>query len=921
MRVSTTWLNAYLKKSLSTDEIVEALEKTEVEIEEVIQSPQLDKKIITSRVLNVIKHPNADKLHLVDIELGKSKARVVCGAPNVRAGLVVAYAQPGSILPDGMEITSREIRGEKSTGMLASAKELGLSEDHAGIIELDPGLPLGISLCDIDNMGDVLDVKTPANRWDMLSVLGLAREIAANSSNNQVIEPKRPEITYENREVVKVKEIGECKRFVSGVVKIDNTLSTPAWIVENLQAAGMRSINPIVDISNFVMLETGQPSHAYDAQKIKGSLQVRFAKSSETLTTLDGVSRKLSKEDLIIADSSGPVGLAGVMGGASTEVDESTTEIILEVANFNKTTIRRMALRHGLRSEASGRFEKGLPLPLPRYGFERAIQLLEDICKGKIENRPNDQLYGWPWIQHVGLGLRKAEAILGVKLDEKQIIEGLKARGFEAEHFSITKEARKHLGKPYVWGASFKKNGSDAFDCGYFVDYVYSLIGQMVGHQCLELFESGTEINVEDLKPGDAVFRDGPWEKLKREDRKGLSHIALYIGNGKIIHARDTIRNSKGKWEKLPQDQQMVVEESIEVITKDPDFRGARRYISSLNHIIAVTAPWWRTDIKSDVDLIEEAAKIVGYDNLPNTLPELPPMETSSHQMLPSLMKLREDLVAAGLFEVMTYSFVSEKDLERTNIDTTKVLSIENPMSTEQAYLRNSLFSSHLQVAARNNSYYEELYGYFELARIYNKNKKSDTLADEGWRLAVTVCGKNGLTRVKRVFDLLNQRYQLCLQYKRGNNDLLVLGRQATLQSEKIADINGEYGQVQPMVLDSFSIENEVSYGEIVLEPSIFCESPLKSQATLPYQLVSRDLTIEFNRDVLWQNIEKVFALQKNVTRVKFIDEFIDSTLEATNTKRISLRLWLDCGAQPKQEDIATLVEQIQHSAIQQITK
>jgi phenylalanyl-tRNA synthetase beta subunit len=930
MRVSIQWLNSYLKTALSTDEIVEALERTEVEIEEIIRTPELDKRIITAKVAKVTNHPNADKLKLVDIEFANKKTRVVCGAPNVRAGLVVAYTQPGTILPAGMEITEREIRGEISKGMLASGKELGISDDHSGLLELDPDLPLGISLCDIENLGEVLDVKTPANRWDMLSVLGLAREIASNTPKNLVKEPARAKIEYKNREVVKVKEIGECQRFVSGVVKIDNAAESPAWLVENLQSAGMRSINPIVDITNYVMLETGQPMHAYDAKKLQGALQVRFAKIDEPLSTLDGVARKLSKDDLVIADGSGAIGLAGVMGGASTEVDNTTTEIVLEVANFNKTTVRRMALRHGIRTEASTRFEKGLPLPLPRFAFERAMQLLVDICSAKPVSEPNDQLYGWPWIRHIGLRLRRAEAVLGTKLDERQIIDGLRARGFDAEHFSIAKEAKKHLGKPYLMGASFRVNGEDAFDCSYLIDRIYSKIGVFVGHTALGQFHHGEAVEIDSLKAGDVLFIEGKIEKsaidhyysqdehgkrIKKTLQKPMrvGHNGLYIGGGKVIQASH-FEKKNGAWIERKNAGVNIV--AVEEFTKAKDYLGARRYVKNFNHTIAITSPWWRSDVTTEADVIEEAAKIIGYDNLPNDLPELPPMDTSSHQMLPGLMALRKDLVAIGLFEITTYSFVSEKDLQKTASSSEDVLAIENPMSHEQAYLRSSLLSSHLQTAARNKSYYEDIYGYFELARVYIKNQKSPTLTDESWHLGITVIGDDSVARVKRVFDMVTKRYQLDFRYTRVEDSLYITGRTADVKSLRVPEVVGKYGQLQPNVLQSFGVQAELSFGEITLDSAMFVEPSQKSQPLLPYQLISRDVTLEVEKNVLWQTIELLYAAQAGVERTKFLDEFSDADLKKNNRKRVSLRIWLDCGAQPKQAEIAAATDSIEKAIL-----
>jgi phenylalanyl-tRNA synthetase beta subunit len=281
-------------------------------------------------------------------------------------------------------------------------------------------------------------------------------------------------------------------------------------------------------------------------------------------------------------------------------------------------------------------------------------------------------------------------------------------------------------------------------------------------------------------------------------------------------------------------------------------------------------------------------------------------------------MKLREDLVAMGLFEVTTYSFVSEQDLTRTQVDPKNVLAIENPMSHEQAYLRNSLLSSHLQTAARNANYSEKLYGYFELARVYAKSRTSATTAEESWHLAVTVIGENGLLRVKNVLDMLSERYQLNATYSRSENAMYILGRQAILESNRLPSIRGEYGQIRPAVLQQFSITNELSYGEVVLDEGMFVEPPQKAAALLPYQLVNRDITIEVDAIVLWQDLQAVISQQDSVVKTQFVSEFTNAELLAAQRKKITVRVWLDCGAQPAQEEITRTVEKIEKAILAQ---
>jgi phenylalanyl-tRNA synthetase beta chain len=321
MKIAIETLNRYLKQPRSTEAIIKLLERTEIELEEVITGGTLDPKIILVKTVDVQPHPNADRLRLVVVSDGRKKIRVVCGAPNVTVNQRVGLVPPGAVLPDGTKIETAKIRGEVSHGMLASAKELGLSDDHGGIhvFEEDQS-KLGTSLCDIVFSKDVLDIKTPANRWDYLSGVGIAREIAAYDDGQQVVEPEVGSYTYKNTEPVIVKAREDSRRFVSARLRLKNDAKSPTWLVDNLAANGIATHNPVVDITNFVMLETGQPSHAYDATTLSGCLEVRHAKKREKITTLDDEVRELSENDLVVCDASGPVGLAGVMGGASTQI-------------------------------------------------------------------------------------------------------------------------------------------------------------------------------------------------------------------------------------------------------------------------------------------------------------------------------------------------------------------------------------------------------------------------------------------------------------------------------------------------------------------------------------------------------------------------------------------------------------------------
>lgn len=920
MKVSVNTLNSYLKKKLDTSEIVKIIENSEVELEEVISGSDLDSKIIVTQVLSVRKHPNADKLKLVEIDDGKKKIWVVCGAPNVKAKMKVAYAKPGTILPDKHKIEKAVIRGEESSGMLCSANELEISDDHSGILELDPDLPLGISLCDIENNGEILNVSTPANRWDFLSFEGLARELAANSSGNSFLEPDVEKINYNNREVINVKQKGECKRFVSAKLKVDMNCKSPKWLVDNLISAGMRPINPVVDITNFVMLETGQPSHAYDNKKLKGNLGVRFASLHEKITTLDGEIRTLNKADLIIYDKSGPIAIAGVMGGESTQVDESTTEILLEVANFDKTVVRKSAKKHGLRSEASSRFEKGLPLPLQPKAFERLVFLLENICKAKIIDESNDQLYSWPWVSYIGLRLRRAEKILGMKLDEAQIITGLRARGFTAEHFSLSGEVKKHIGKPYKLGANFREHGEACFDCSYLIDRIYSKIGVFVGHSALGQYHHGRKVNIDELKPGDALFiegkigtsatdhyytRDGAGVRKKIELKKPLKigHVGMYLGGDKVVQA-SFYEHKDGKWIKRKKAEVNIV--SLGEFSKAVDYKGARRYVENFNHIIAVTAPWWRTDVRIEADLIEECAKIVGYENMPVDMVQIPISENRTHKKILELDELRQDLIANGLIEVMTYSFISEKAAQLFGSNVNKLLKIVNPLSVEQAYMRDNILASHVEVIAKNIRYEVENYGFFEFARVYCKVAGAG-YKKENSKLALTSVGSDSYQRTKAVLDIIEGKYNLEFILRKTKLDSMDVCAEIMVEKEVV----GLIGNVKETIIKKYKITKKVTNLELDVDLLLKLKKE-KNIGLIPhYQLIERDITIEVDTKIWWQHILQELKKVEQIKKVVNVSEFCNDKLDSKNKKRISFRIVLDLGANPKTSNINHVYEKI----------
>ncbi len=886
MKIGVKVINSYLKKPLSTEDMVWALEQTEVEVEEILYSNKLDPKVIVVEIVEVESHPNADRLKLVTVSTDAGKKRIVCGAPNVKVGMRVALAQVGTILPDGTEITQATIRGEESAGMLCSEREIGWGDDHSGLVELNPRFPLGQSLCDIENYGDVLDIKTPSNRWDYLSYIGLAREIAAVSSGNALVEPGIGEYAYKNREVANVKKKVGCKAFYAVKLRVKAPAKSPQWVVDNLQASGMRSINPVVDITNLVMLEYGQPSHAFDLQKLKGQLQVRYAKPGESLTTLDGKVRKLTAEDPVIADDNGALDIAGVMGGEKTEIGPNTTEIYLTVANLDKTVVRRAALRHGMRTEASTRNEKGLPLPLPHLATKRLLDLLKEICEAEIIDGPFEQVFDHPVNPWLGLRIRKAERFLGTKLNEKEVTSGLMKRGFEPKHFSLTALTKEYLNKPYKFGANAWSDGLDAFDCSYLTQTILGKAAVKLPRTAADQFDMGADVSEAELKPGDLLFLTGQFENEKEaKAHRHIGHVGLYVGKNKVLQASSTSKK--------------VVLSPLNLFTKAKDYKGAKRYFEgNFNHIVSVEVPWWRNDINLEEDLFEEVAKIVGYDNIPATLPELPPMDTSKHQLLPDLMKVRRLLVSAGLQEVGTYSFVSQKDLEQTGLELHGHLQIENPLSSEQDFLRSNLLASHLRTAANNQVSHKHA-DLFEVSRVYEKQGQETY---ERWVLGLTSWGSNSLLRVKKGLDMLTQNYQLQAKVRRAEINNFEASRSGEVVVNKT--VVAQFGEVMSSTKHNFGIKTEVSHALVEITQLIAGVTSPRILAPLPYQLIERDFTLEVSDTVLWQDAHDALLQQSNIVRVEFMGIFKNPELQKQKLHRLSVRVNYDLGPNPTQDQI-----------------
>ncbi len=440
MKISYNWLKDFVKIKLTPEKLAEELTVKSFEVESIEEIGKGLEKIVVGEILDIKPHPQAEKLQLVTVDIKKKPLTFVCGAFNIKKEQKVPVVLVGTTLPDGTLVKEATIRGVKSPGMLCSEKELGLGEDHTGIMILDPKLKVGQSLAKALELEDtILDLDVLPNRaHDCLSHIGIAREVAAITNvefrikNLELKEQK--DLKIEDFVKVKIEDTKLCPRYTARVVSDIKVKDSPQWLKNRLQACGVRPINNIVDISNYVMLEYGQPMHAFDADKIVNKqIIVRRAKNGEKIITLDGEKRELTKDMLVITDSKKPIAIAGVMGGAESEVKNTTKSIILESANFNSLNIRQTATKLCLRSESSDRFGYGLDPNLASQAQDRAAYLMQELAQGKVVSGLID-IYPKkvkPW--KVKVNLDWLDKFLGVSVPKNKVLQILKSLEFEVK--------------------------------------------------------------------------------------------------------------------------------------------------------------------------------------------------------------------------------------------------------------------------------------------------------------------------------------------------------------------------------------------------------------------------------------------------------------------------------------------------------
>ncbi|MFZ0612118.1 MAG: phenylalanine--tRNA ligase subunit beta [Desulfobacterales bacterium] len=459
MRVSLSWLKEYVAIEMPVDRLVDALTMAGLEVDTVSDRYAYLERVLVGRIREVAPHPRADTLKLCEVDLGSGTVAVVCGAPNARKDLLVAVARPGAVLPDGTVIQTSVIRGTASEGMICSEKELGLGSEAGGVMELDSRLAPGRTLKSAVDLSDtVIDIDLTPNRPDCLSLLGIAREIAGI----QKTQLRYPDCrlpgggrAIDDLTSVTIAAPALCPRYAGRLLTGVTVGPSPFWLQDRLLSIGLRPINNIVDVTNFVLMELGQPLHAFDFDRLAGRrIVVRTAAAGEVFTTLDQKDRHLSPEMRLICDAEKPVAIGGVMGGLNSEIEPSTTRVFIESAYFNPASIRRTAKQLGLSTEASFRFERGVDPHQTVAALNRAARLMADISGAELVEGLIDEHPQPPDIPAVRLGVVETNRLLGTDFSAPQIAALLQSIEFDVkpengDHLTVIAPSfRVDIGRP-----------------------------------------------------------------------------------------------------------------------------------------------------------------------------------------------------------------------------------------------------------------------------------------------------------------------------------------------------------------------------------------------------------------------------------------------------------------------------------------
>lgn len=780
MKFSESWLREWVQPSLQTDALVEQVTMAGLEVDGVESVAADFSGIVVAKVLSREQHPDADKLSVCQVSDGAETFQVVCGAANVREGLVIPFAKIGAVLPSedgkGFKIKKAKLRGVESFGMLCAESEMGLAETSDGLMELAEDAPIGMDIRQYLNLDDkIIEVDLTPNRADCLSVKGLAREVGVLNNadlTSPVINPVAAVIDDTVRVTVAVSDA--CPKYVSRVVKgVNVSAQSPLWMTEKLRRSGIRSIDPIVDVTNFVLLELGQPMHAFDLANIKGGLTVRMAQDNESIVLLDDQKITLKSDTLVIADDAHALAIAGVMGGKDSGVNTTTQDIVLEVAYFDPISVAGKARNYGLHTDSSHRFERGVDYALQEVAIERATQLILDICGGQ-------------------------PGPVAVTVDEntlpKAAVVSLRAKRIE----------------------------------------------QVLALQL----------------PADSI------ENM-------LTRLGMQV------------TPIEGGWQ--------------------------------------VIVPSYRFDISIEADLIEEIARIYGYNNLPIHTPVAALDITKQDEVVSPLLTLKQFFVSRGYQEAITYSFVDPKVQALVDPDVNG-LALANPISADMGVMRSTLWVGLLQAALHNLKRQQDTLRFFESGLRFVPSENG--LIQEPM-LAGLMCGTRnakGWTNSTDKVDFFDLKGDLeALLAMNGHADLhFAVAEHPALHPGQTAGIFkgteqvGIMGALHPQLQAELGIKTNVFLFEMKLKGI--------SEGLLPefnsvskFPAVSRDLAFVVEESVKWADVEALIRQQGGelLAEVTLFDVYRGQGIE-NGRKSLALGLtWQAASRTLNDEEITSWVDNI----------
>ena len=784
MKFSEKWLRELVNPAIDTQGVVDQITMAGLEVDEVEPAAKDFSGVVVGEILTAEQHPNADKLQVCQVTDGKEEYQVVCGAPNARAGLKTAFATIGAVLPtpDGKEfkIKKAKLRQVESFGMLCAEDELGISDSHGGIMELAADAPVGSCIREYLNLDDqIIDVDLTPNRGDCLSITGLAREVGVlNKAPVTFVADNVTPAVIDDTFAVELQAPVDCPRYVGRVLRnINPQAETPLWMQQKLERSGVRSIDPVVDVTNYVLLELGQPMHAFDLNKLSGNICVRRAEQGEELSLLDGQAITLNSDTLVIADTNGPVAMAGIMGGEPTSVTTETKDIFLESAFFNPISIAGRARSYGLHTDSSHRFERGVDWQLQTKAINRATELLLDIVGGEAgpvtESVNADEL---PSDRQVYLRQSKVNSMLAFEMPAAEIEEILTRLGLGVEKTS-----------------------------------------------------------------------------------------------------------TEGEWH-------------IEV-------------------------PSYRFDIAIEVDLIEELARVYGYNNLPVRTPTASMPLKPNDETLVTIQNVRRALTAMGYQEAITYSFI-EAGLQKQFDDQYEAIALANPISAEMAVMRTSIWPGLVKALQYNQNRQQSRVRLFESGQRFLPTGGSDIIQEdvvagvitgerdpEGWS-----AGKDSVD----FFDIKGDLENLLALGGASDEFEFVADRHVALHPGQTARIerNGQpigfVGALHPNLIKELGLNGSVYLFEV--NQASLCQGKLpRYQEISKFPESRRDLAIIVDENVPFDSIRQLAKKQAGefIKEITLFDVYQGQGIE-TGRKSLAVGLtWQHPSRTLNDEEINNAIDSV----------